>query len=176
MLSDPVPKAMPASSRIRVVAPPLRARRLDRNQVQRCPVGTSRWLLRQRRFLSVRTRGIAGAIGISQSFPCLQSRTDSRSQVPCQFFAKGCCRNGDICPFAHPTTDATGKGRGDEQESDKVEFTVCFPSLVTDAFVDHRKSTPTTIGPASSEVRWPSSKMAQQFPRFPFHPTSPPSA
>ncbi|KAK3299623.1 uncharacterized protein B0H64DRAFT_337702 [Chaetomium fimeti] len=30
---------------------------------------------------------------------------DSRAQIPCQFFARGACRSGAACPFAHSETE-----------------------------------------------------------------------
>ena len=62
-----------------------------------------------------------------RSQPLPQPATDSRAQVPCQFFARGACRNGAACPFAHSAAGFKPEDANDEHAAEKLEFKVCRP-------------------------------------------------
>lgn len=62
-----------------------------------------------------------------QHQPLLQPLTDSRAQAPCQFFARGACRNGAACPFAHSAAGSKPEGGNDEHAAEDCEFKVCRP-------------------------------------------------
>ncbi|KAH6845780.1 hypothetical protein B0I37DRAFT_398921 [Chaetomium sp. MPI-CAGE-AT-0009] len=58
----------------------------------------------------------------NKSLPLLQPPTDSRAQIPYQFFAKGIYKKGATCPFEHLASHSKAENREEEQTVDEGGF------------------------------------------------------
>lgn len=71
---------------------------------------------------------------MTQSLPVVQPTpqrpTNSRALAACKFFARGACKNGTVCPFAHPTASpAAGSNWRHEDGNEEQAMQRSFAGL-----------------------------------------------